>query len=439
MGNFLKILNVVREVKDAERNNDIKIKLLKKSAKVTKLLQLFIILQPFLIIFLFMFLIMGMTSMGEFNEVEGSGGGPSASGSFWVDAYASFFLAFNGSGNEELWWPIGSSEVTSTVDVKGQSVEFRSGTPVYTTLTSGYQTDGRADHNAIDLAADGDVYLIAMGDGVITYISKNRDSGYNNVPDANLNCSSHDGLIQIHIKYNNGYKSKYLHVKESSIPKYLDVGSKVSQGQVVAMMGNTGCSTGQHLHFELSVNGNVVNPYNYVSESNPRPISSGSITSEELMKKSISEGILGKEDFVEGDNNQQTVCLNLKNYYSDNVVAGLMVNIERESGFNPKVEVMDTNNKMSGGLFQWNAGRLTGLKSRHGEDWELISNQIEYFRYEVSTTEKRTASILSDTSLAVSEVAYKFCKTFERAANCEPRKSESTASKYRTYVANGCN
>ena len=96
-------------------------------------------------------------------------------------------------------------------------------------------------HTGVDLAAPSGTPIYAAGDGVIEYYK--WQSGYGN---------------KIEIKHVNGYETAYGHMS-----RYVDglgVGSRVRQGQLVGYVGSTGQSTGPHLHFEIKINGNLVDP-----------------------------------------------------------------------------------------------------------------------------------------------------------------------------------
>jgi murein DD-endopeptidase MepM/ murein hydrolase activator NlpD len=67
------------------------------------------------------------------------------------------------------------------------------------------------------------------------------------------------GLV-VHINHGNGYETAYGHLSKI----YVGYGAKVARGQSIGVMGNTGRSTGPHVHFIVKYNGVPQNPLNYV-------------------------------------------------------------------------------------------------------------------------------------------------------------------------------
>ena len=96
-------------------------------------------------------------------------------------------------------------------------------------------------HTGVDLAARSGTPIYAAGDGVIQYYK--WQSGYGN---------------KVEIQHVNGYETVYGHM--SRYADGLGVGSRVRQGQIIGYVGSTGQSTGPHLHFEIKINGNLVDP-----------------------------------------------------------------------------------------------------------------------------------------------------------------------------------
>lgn len=96
-------------------------------------------------------------------------------------------------------------------------------------------------HTGVDLAARSGTPIYAAGDGTISYYR--WQSGYGN---------------KVEIQHVNGYETAYGHM--SRYADGLGVGSKVRQGQLIGYVGSTGQSTGPHLHFEILINGNLVDP-----------------------------------------------------------------------------------------------------------------------------------------------------------------------------------
>ena len=114
--------------------------------------------------------------------------------------------------------------------------------------TSGYgkrkaPTNGAStNHRAIDWATPTGTAIWASSGGTVSVAG--WQSGYGYV---------------VYINHPDGNQTRYGHLSKILV----STGQKVKQGQKIALSGNTGRSTGPHLHFELRVNGNPVNPYNY--------------------------------------------------------------------------------------------------------------------------------------------------------------------------------
>ena len=62
----------------------------------------------------------------------------------------------------------------------------------------------------------------------------------------------------IRIRHSNGYKTAYAHL--NGFARGIRAGSRVTQGQIIGYVGTTGRSTGPHLHYEVHLNGNPLNP-----------------------------------------------------------------------------------------------------------------------------------------------------------------------------------
>ncbi|MBB6451967.1 hypothetical protein HNQ94_000388 [Salirhabdus euzebyi] len=99
-------------------------------------------------------------------------------------------------------------------------------------ITSKFRTKERPDHHGVDIADPGyhPIYAVADGEVSKSYFS----TSYGHV------------IFIVHKIAGQVYESVYAHLKSRAV----SVGEKVKQGQVIGVMGNTGRSYGQHLHFE---------------------------------------------------------------------------------------------------------------------------------------------------------------------------------------------
>ena len=108
----------------------------------------------------------------------------------------------------------------------------------------GLRWNGTDFHPGIDIANDAGTPIVATADGVVTTAGWNA-GGYGNMVD---------------IDHGNGITTRYGHAQRVVVT----AGQQVKRGQVIAYMGSTGFSTGPHVHYEVRVNGQAVNPSRYL-------------------------------------------------------------------------------------------------------------------------------------------------------------------------------
>ena len=126
-------------------------------------------------------------------------------------------------------------------------------TPVQGAITSkfGKRNTGiegaSTNHQGIDIGAASGLPILATKDGKVVVSSFNKESGN-----------------YIRIDHGNGYVSAYAHMKE---PSSLKVGDKVSQGDVIGYVGDTGISRGAHLHFAVYKDGKAIDPEKLITHA----------------------------------------------------------------------------------------------------------------------------------------------------------------------------
>ena len=116
-------------------------------------------------------------------------------------------------------------------------------------ITSGFEyrrspfTGKREFHKGVDIANRVGTPVVATADGTVTFYGKRGSFG-------NLMVVDHG----------NGVTTRYAHLGKG----LMKIGEHVQRGEVIAEMGNTGRSTGPHVHYEVHVNGVPVNPSKYI-------------------------------------------------------------------------------------------------------------------------------------------------------------------------------
>ncbi len=115
------------------------------------------------------------------------------------------------------------------------------------TSTFGYRTSpftGRREmHKGLDIATRSGTPIIAPADGLVVF--SGREGGFGNM---------------VMVDHGYGITTRYGHCSSIDVK----LGQKVKRGDIIARVGNTGRSTGPHVHYEVAVNGVSVNPSRYI-------------------------------------------------------------------------------------------------------------------------------------------------------------------------------
>ena len=121
--------------------------------------------------------------------------------------------------------------------------------PLVNPLRSGYRLSspfgprGGRLHKGLDFASSLNTPIFATADGSVKF--SGTQSGYGNV---------------VILDHGGGYETYYAHLNR----RLVTVGQTISRGDRIALMGNTGRSTGVHLHYEIRKDGVAVNPMTYI-------------------------------------------------------------------------------------------------------------------------------------------------------------------------------
>ena len=119
-------------------------------------------------------------------------------------------------------------------------------TPTNGTVTSNFGYRWGRLHAGIDIGAPTGTPIRAAKSGTVTAADWNGSYG---------KC--------VDISHGNGEMTRYGHCSQLLV----SAGQTVSQGEVIALVGNTGRSTGSHLHFEVRINGTAYDPRNYLLQN----------------------------------------------------------------------------------------------------------------------------------------------------------------------------
>jgi murein DD-endopeptidase MepM/ murein hydrolase activator NlpD len=100
-------------------------------------------------------------------------------------------------------------------------------------------------HPGLDIAGDEGTPILAPANGTVSFAGKDGTLG-----------------MTVRLRHDSVFETTYGHLRKVSVKK----GQHMERGEVIGYMGNSGKSTGTHLHYEITKNGKRVNPYPYMMD-----------------------------------------------------------------------------------------------------------------------------------------------------------------------------
>ncbi len=207
------------------------------------------------------------------DEVDSSANANAVSNSWFINAKTLASLPLEGRGGPlvnarpmtELDLQAAIVELTKAVDARDDflsSIEAKllqksvlkdmlpNSSPVaagYNSSSYGWRIDpfngSKAFHEGLDFPAATGTVIHAAADGIVSFAELTHD--YGNI---------------VKVNHGSGLETRYAHASKLLVK----VGERVTKGQAVALVGSTGRSTGPHLHYEIRLNGNSLDPRKYL-------------------------------------------------------------------------------------------------------------------------------------------------------------------------------
>ena len=139
-------------------------------------------------------------------------------------------------------------KIEEEIEIESHTVQgvYLEVTPVSGIITSRFgsrESIRTYGHTGLDIAAPAGTSIRAAADGTVTFAGYSGGYGY-----------------VVKMSHGNGIETYYAHCSEL----YVSSGEKIEAGDVIAAVGSTGNSTGNHLHFEVLVDGTEIDPQNYL-------------------------------------------------------------------------------------------------------------------------------------------------------------------------------